>query len=352
MEYTVVVVRRASDPAPFKYLAPYAGCAMGQHWMENGEHALIVYDDLSKQAEAYRQVSLLLRRPPGREAYPGDVFYLHSRLLERAAKLSDDQRRRLAHRPAGHRDQGRRHLGLHPDQRDLDHRRPGLPPGRPVQVRRAARRRRGHLGVPRGRRRPDQGHEDGRRARSRATWPSSASSRRSPPSAPSSTRCRQAAARPRLPPRRAAQAGPQLARCRSRSRSCRSTPAPAATSTASRSRTCAASRTSCSSGSAARHGDILDGHQDHRATSPDVGRLRGRPSRPSPSSSSRPAAPPTPAPPPVVPPTRVLVEDADDRGPTSPWPAARSGSCADASRRCSRRRRSRRRWSSSPPAAS
>ena len=90
MDYTVVVVSPASDPAPFKFLAPYAGCAMGQHWMENGEHALVIYDDLSKQAEAYRQVSLLLRRPPGREAYPGDVFYLHSRLLERAAKLSDE----------------------------------------------------------------------------------------------------------------------------------------------------------------------------------------------------------------------------------------------------------------------
>jgi F-type H+-transporting ATPase subunit alpha len=89
LEYTVVVAAPASEPAPFKYLAPYSGCAMGQHWMENGEHALIVYDDLSKQAEAYRQLSLLLRRPPGREAYPGDVFYLHSRLLERAAKLSD-----------------------------------------------------------------------------------------------------------------------------------------------------------------------------------------------------------------------------------------------------------------------
>ena len=89
LEYTVVVLAGAADPAPFKYLAPYAGCAMGQHWMENGEHALIVYDDLSKQAEAYRQMSLLLRRPPGREAYPGDVFYLHSRLLERSAKLSD-----------------------------------------------------------------------------------------------------------------------------------------------------------------------------------------------------------------------------------------------------------------------
>jgi F-type H+-transporting ATPase subunit alpha len=90
MEYTVVVVAPASDPAPFKYLAPYAGCAIGQHWMDNGGHALAIYDDLSKQAEAYRQMSLLLRRPPGREAYPGDVFYLHSRLLERAAKLSDD----------------------------------------------------------------------------------------------------------------------------------------------------------------------------------------------------------------------------------------------------------------------
>jgi F-type H+-transporting ATPase subunit alpha len=89
MEYTVVVVAGASDPAPFKYLAPYGGCAMGQHWMDNGDHALVVYDDLSKQAEAYRGISLLLRRPPGREAYPGDVFYLHSRLLERAAKLSD-----------------------------------------------------------------------------------------------------------------------------------------------------------------------------------------------------------------------------------------------------------------------
>ncbi len=91
LEYTVVVNAPAAEEAVFKYLAPYAGCAMGQHWMENGEAALIVYDDLSKQAEAYRQLSLLLRRPPGREAYPGDVFYLHSRLLERAAKLNDQE---------------------------------------------------------------------------------------------------------------------------------------------------------------------------------------------------------------------------------------------------------------------
>jgi F-type H+-transporting ATPase subunit alpha len=91
LEYTVVVSAPASDEAVFKYLAPYSGCAIGQHWMENGEAALVVYDDLSKQAEAYRQIALLLRRPPGREAYPGDVFYLHSRLLERAAKLSEAQ---------------------------------------------------------------------------------------------------------------------------------------------------------------------------------------------------------------------------------------------------------------------
>jgi len=90
MEYTTIVASPASDPAGFKYLAPYTGSAIGQHWMYGGKHVLIIFDDLSKQAEAYRAVSLLLRRPPGREAYPGDVFYLHSRLLERCAKLSDE----------------------------------------------------------------------------------------------------------------------------------------------------------------------------------------------------------------------------------------------------------------------
>src|SRR5919201_1893308 len=90
MEYTTIVAAPASDPAGFKYLAPYAGSAIGQHWLYQGKHVLIISDDLTKQAEAYRAVSLLLRRPPGREAYPGDVFYLHSRLLERCAKLSDD----------------------------------------------------------------------------------------------------------------------------------------------------------------------------------------------------------------------------------------------------------------------
>jgi F-type H+-transporting ATPase subunit alpha len=90
MEYTTIVASPASDPAGYKYLSPYTGSAIGQHWMYAGKHVLIVFDDLTKQAEAYRAVSLLLRRPPGREAYPGDVFYLHSRLLERCAKLSDE----------------------------------------------------------------------------------------------------------------------------------------------------------------------------------------------------------------------------------------------------------------------
>src|SRR5258706_8536952 len=90
MEHTIVVAASASEPAPLQYLAPYAGCAMGEYFLYNGGHALVIYDDLSKQAASYREISLLLRRPPGREAYPGDVFYLHSRLLERAAKLSKE----------------------------------------------------------------------------------------------------------------------------------------------------------------------------------------------------------------------------------------------------------------------
>jgi len=91
MDYTIVVQASASEPAPLQYLAPYSGCAMGEYFRDRGKHVLCVYDDLSKQAAAYREISLLLRRPPGREAYPGDVFYLHSRLLERAAKLNEEK---------------------------------------------------------------------------------------------------------------------------------------------------------------------------------------------------------------------------------------------------------------------
>ena len=160
---------RPSSPPPrprppgFKYIAPYTGSAIGQHWMYEGKHVLIVFDDLSKQAEAYRAVSLLLRRPPGREAYPGDVFYLHSRLLERCAKLSDELGRGLDDRPAARRDQGQRRVGLHPDQRHLDHRRPDLPRDRSVQLRCPPGHQRRHLGVPRRWVRADQGHAVGGR---------------------------------------------------------------------------------------------------------------------------------------------------------------------------------------------
>ena len=109
------------------YLAPYAATAMGEYFRDNGQHALVMYDDLSKHAMAYREISLLLRRPPGREAYPGDVFYLHSRLLERSSKMSDERGGGSLDRSAGHRNAGRRRLGLHSDQRHLHHRRPDLP---------------------------------------------------------------------------------------------------------------------------------------------------------------------------------------------------------------------------------
>ena len=102
-----MIVSGASTPAPLQYIAPYSGTAMAEHFMCNGGHALIVYDDLSKQAQAYRQLSLLMRRPPGREAYPGDVFYCHSRLLERSAKAIGRVGRRLDYLAAHHRDAGR-----------------------------------------------------------------------------------------------------------------------------------------------------------------------------------------------------------------------------------------------------
>ena len=157
MEHTIVVAAAATDPAPMQYLAPFAGCAMGEEFMESGRDALIVYDDLSKHAQSYRQMSLLLRRPAGREAYPGDVFYLHSRLLERAARMSDAVRRRLADGAADHRDPGERRLGLHPDERHLDHRRPDLPGAGPVQRGHSARHERRYLGLARGRLGADPG---------------------------------------------------------------------------------------------------------------------------------------------------------------------------------------------------
>jgi len=144
MDYTIIVAATASDAASLNFIAPYAGCAMGEYFMEQGKEALCCYDDLTKQAWAYRELSLNLRRPPGREAYPGDVFYLHSRLLERAGKDEPGERRRFADRVAGDRDAGERRLGLHPHQRDLHHRRPDLPAVGPLQRGPAACSQRGH----------------------------------------------------------------------------------------------------------------------------------------------------------------------------------------------------------------
>ena len=125
MEYTTVVAATAAQSAPLKYLAPYAACAMGEYFLEGGQHSLCIYDDF-QHADAYRQMSLLLRRPPGREAFPGDVFYLHSRSSERACKLSDELMGRF-HGAADHRDAGRRRGRVHPDERHLDHGRADLP---------------------------------------------------------------------------------------------------------------------------------------------------------------------------------------------------------------------------------
>ena len=155
MDYTIVVSATASELAPMQYIAPYAGCAMGEHFMHQGKDVLVIYDDLSKHAVAYRAISLLIRRPPGREAYPGDVFYLHSRLLERAAQLSPEL--------GGGSLTGRRYFGLHSHQRHLHHRRPDLPGVRAVQLRRYARCEPRYLRFPCRRRRPDQGHEEGGR---------------------------------------------------------------------------------------------------------------------------------------------------------------------------------------------
>ena len=187
LEYTTIVAAPASDSAGFKWLAPYTGSAIGQHWMYQGKHVLIIFDDLSKQAEAYRAISLLLRRPPGREAYPGDVFYLHSRLLERCAKLSDELG-------------GGSMTGLpiiETKANDVSAYIPTnvisitdgqvLPGVRPVQPGCPAGHQRRHLGLPGRRRRAGQGHEARCPARCGWTCRSTASWRRSPRSAPTWT---------------------------------------------------------------------------------------------------------------------------------------------------------------------
>ena len=201
MEHTIVVAAAAAESAALQYIAPYSGCTMGEYFRDRGEDALIIYDDLTKQAWAYRQVSLLLRRPPGREAYPGDVFYLHSRLLERAARVNEKYVEeetggevtgsdRLADRPAHHRDPGRRRVRVRSHERDFNYRRPDLPRERSVQRELPSRHQRRSLGIAGRWRGADRHHQASRRRRAARARPSTGSSRRSRSSPPTSTRRR------------------------------------------------------------------------------------------------------------------------------------------------------------------
>ena len=151
LPYTIVVAATAADSASMRYYAPFAGAAIGEYFRDTGRDALVIYDDLSKHAVAYREISLILKRPSGREAYPGDIFYLHSRLLERAAKINTAQAhrqgRRLADGIAHHRDPGRRRERLYPHQRDFDYRRSDLSGVSPVQLGYPPGRERGYLSI-------------------------------------------------------------------------------------------------------------------------------------------------------------------------------------------------------------
>ena len=190
MEYTIVVAATASDPAPMQYLAPYSGCAIGEYFRDSKRHALCIYDDLSKHAAAYREISLLLRRPPGREAYPGDVFYLHSRLLERAAKLNDEKGGgSLTALPFIETQAGDISAYIPTNVISITDGQI-LPASRSVQLQRSSRHQRRHFGQPRGRQRADQGHAAGGRLACAWIWRSIASWRRSRSSAPIWTRRR------------------------------------------------------------------------------------------------------------------------------------------------------------------
>ena len=241
LDYSIVVAATASDPAPMQFLAPFAGCAMGEFFRDNGMHALIIYDDLSKQAVAYRQMSLLLRRPPGREAYPGRRVLSAFAPARTGGQAQRRQRPRLADRSADHRDAGQRRVGLYSDQCHLDHRRPDLPGNRPILPRHPAGGERRSLGVARRLFGTDQGDEESRRAhqgRTRAISrnggfrPVRFRSRRDDP----------AAAQPRLAPDRTPEAGAVLARSKWKSRSVRSMPASTAISIRCRSTASSRSR--------------------------------------------------------------------------------------------------------------
>ena len=199
MAHTIVVAAGASESAALQYIAPYSGCSMGEHFRDNGEDALIVYDDLTKQAWAYRQVSLLLRRPPGREAYPGDVFYLHSRLLERAARINAEHVEEITGGEVKGRTGSLTALpiietqagdvsGIRAHQRDLDYGWSDLPRKRSLQRQRPARHQRGTVGIPGGRRGADRSHQEARRGRSSRARPVPRARRPSPSSHRTSTR--------------------------------------------------------------------------------------------------------------------------------------------------------------------
>ena len=163
MDYTIIVNASAAEAAPIKWMAPFAGCAMGEFFCYLGRHALVMYDDLSKHADAYRQMSLLLRRPPGREAFPGDVFYLHSRLLERGVQAERRHGRRVVDGASSDRDAGRRCVGIYPDERDIDHRRSDLSRIGSVLLGSTACHQRGDLGLACRRQRSDESDEKGGR---------------------------------------------------------------------------------------------------------------------------------------------------------------------------------------------
>ena len=163
MEYTIVVAASATEPATMQYIAPFAACAMGEYFRDTKRHAVCFYDDLSKHAQSYREISLLLRRPPGREAFPGDVFFLHSRLARARGEIERRAGRGLADGAARDRNAGGRRFGLHSDERDFDYGRPDLSRSGPVQCGHSARDQRGHFREPRRRQRADQGDAPGGR---------------------------------------------------------------------------------------------------------------------------------------------------------------------------------------------
>ena len=266
MRYSIVVAAAASDPAPLLYISPYSACAMGEFFRDNGQHALCIYDDLSKHAQAYREISLLLRRPPGPRGVPGRRLLPALAAAGARGEAQDRARRRIADRAAGDRDAGRRPVGVHPDERHLDHRRPDLPRVGPLQPGRPAGDQRRQLGLARRRVGADQGDAaGGRHAAAR------------PRAVPRAGGLRAVRQRPRqgdpgaADARRAAGRDPQAAAvraaARSSARSRSSSPAPTAISTPSRRPISGPSRSGCISSSRPRHAAAVPRTSPRRSSS-------------------------------------------------------------------------------------